>query len=75
MGFPTLVLASLLVASLAVSANEGPCTAEPGACTERVTLGGGPAGSLIYRSYPLDVHNERITPVLAMVLRAICSRR
>lgn len=44
-----------------------PCTADPGACTEWVTVGGGPARALIYRSYSLDVRNERITRLLVMV--------
>lgn len=67
MGFPTLILAALLVVSLSVSANDGPCTAAPGACTEWVTLGGGPARGLIYRSHSLDVRNDRITRVLVVV--------
>ena len=44
-----------------------PCTATPGACTEWVTVGGGPARALIYRSHSLDVRNERITRLLVMV--------
>ncbi len=44
-----------------------PCTSTPGACTEWVTLGGGPARALIYRSYSLDVRNERVTRLLVMV--------
>ena len=44
-----------------------PCTAAPGACTEWVTVGGGPARALIYRSYSLDERNEHITRLLVMV--------
>src|ERR1051325_9031553 len=37
------------------------CTTTTPDCTEWVTLGGGPARSLIYRTYSLDVRNEAIT--------------
>lgn len=46
---------------------DAPCTAAPGACTEWVTFGAGPARALIYRSYSLDLRNERITRLLVMV--------
>ena len=70
MGFPTLIFAmlvALLVSSVGASASDGPCIAASGACTEWVTVGGGPARALIYRSYSLDVRNARITRVLVMV--------
>ena len=70
MGFPTLILATvvaLLAISADASAQDGPCTAAPGACTEWVTLGSGPARGMIYRSYSLDVRNEHITRLLVMV--------
>ena len=44
-----------------------PCTKATEACTEWVTLGGGPARSLVYRSRPLDVRNDAIRRVLVMV--------
>jgi pimeloyl-ACP methyl ester carboxylesterase len=44
-----------------------PCTQATPACTEWVTLGGGPSRSLVYRTYPLDTRNEAITRVLVMV--------
>src|SRR5580700_1845151 len=44
-----------------------PCTAATTACTEWVTLGGGPARSLIYRSHALDVRNDTIHRALIMV--------
>ena len=44
-----------------------PCTAAPGACTEWVTVGGGPARALIYRSYSLEVRNEHVSRVLVMI--------
>jgi hypothetical protein len=50
-------------AAAAVSA----CTASTPTCTEWVTIGGGPARSLIYRSYSLDARNDRIRRALIMV--------
>ena len=44
-----------------------PCTASIDACTEWVQLGGGPARSLVYRTYSLDVPNDRIRRALVMV--------
>jgi pimeloyl-ACP methyl ester carboxylesterase len=44
-----------------------PCTTATAACTEWVTVGGGPGRSLVYRSYPLDTRNEAITNVLVVV--------
>jgi len=43
------------------------CTTATTACTEFVTLGGGPARSLIYRTYPLDTRNSAIRRALIMV--------
>lgn len=43
------------------------CTASTPTCTEWVTLGGGPARSMIYRSYSLDARNDRIRRALIMV--------
>lgn len=51
-----LALLALPVASFAA-----PCVTATPDCTEWVVLGGGPSRSLIYRSHPLDVRNERIT--------------
>lgn len=45
----------------------GPCVTAVSACTEWVTLGGGPSHSLVYRSYPLDTRNEAISGALVMV--------
>jgi len=53
-----------LVSAVAFAA---PCiTATPG-CTEWVALAGGPSRSLVYRTYSLDVRNERITRALIVV--------
>jgi hypothetical protein len=54
----------LLVASAALSA--APCISVAN-CTEFVTLSGGPARSLIYRSQPLDAPNTAITRALVVV--------
>src|SRR5580765_1386249 len=43
------------------------CTTATDACTEWVTLGGGPARSLIYRSRPLTQRNENVRRALIMV--------
>src|SRR6185295_5256164 len=57
-------LSSLIAAPPAVPE---PCTAATAACTEWVSLGGGPLRSLIYRSHSLDTRNESIRRALIMV--------
>ena len=49
------------------AAGPSACTTSTAACTEWVTLRGGPARSMIYRSYPLDARNDRIRRALIMV--------
>src|SRR5262245_29701258 len=44
-----------------------PCIGATPVCTEWVSLSGGPSRSLIYRTYPLDVRNEKITRALLVV--------
>lgn len=44
-----------------------PCTTATAACTEFVTLGGGPGRSMIYRTYSLDTPNMAVTRALVMV--------
>ena len=48
-------------------AGTAPCTTATAACAEWITLGGGPGRSMFYRTYPLDVPNDRITRALVMV--------
>lgn len=60
----SLVMAAVL---LAAAASAAPCVTTATACTEWVTLGGGPSRSLIYRTYSLDNKNESITRALIMV--------
>jgi len=54
-------------AAPAAAAAPAPCTQATRACTEWVTLGGGPARSLVYRTFSLDARNAAITRVLVMV--------
>ena len=43
------------------------CTSSTDACTEFVTIGSGPARSLVYRTYPLGTRNDRIRRALIMI--------
>ena len=45
----------------------GPCITATTACTEFVTLGGGPARTMVYRTQPLTAKNEKITRALIVV--------
>jgi hypothetical protein len=60
----TLVL--LLAAASAASAAV-PCLSATAACTEWVTIVGGPARSLIYRTHSLDTRDENITRALIVI--------
>jgi pimeloyl-ACP methyl ester carboxylesterase len=69
-----LIAAFTLAAVVAVSprpiraaADAGPCLTSTAACTEWVTLGGGPAKSMVYRSHPLTVKNTGIHRAFIMV--------
>ncbi|MGD1094269.1 MAG: alpha/beta fold hydrolase [Bryobacteraceae bacterium] len=59
--------ALLMVSVLGSVMYAAPCVTTAQACTEWITFGGGPARSLIYRTYSLDTRNERITRALIMV--------
>jgi pimeloyl-ACP methyl ester carboxylesterase len=56
-----------LTVGLPATAVAAPCTRPATACAEWITIGGGPARSLVYRSYPLDARNDRIRRVLVVV--------
>jgi len=56
-----------LTLSLPATALAAPCTTPAAACVEWITIGGGPARSLAYRSYPLNVRNDRIRRALVIV--------
>jgi hypothetical protein len=45
----------------------GPCISATTACTEFVTLGGGPARTMVYRTQPLNVKNEKIMRALIVI--------
>jgi pimeloyl-ACP methyl ester carboxylesterase len=57
----------LLIAQTTTASAPAPCVSATSQCTEFVTLGGGPARSMIYRTYPLDERNDRIRRALIMV--------
>src|SRR5262245_8426007 len=66
MRYPALLFVvsfSLTVQSQAQSPSPA-CTTATSACTEWVTLGSGPARSLIYRSLSLDARNQAIRRAL-----------
>ena len=60
-----LMTFAVLAGSAGVAA-AAPCTAVKD-CGEWITLNGGPARSLVYRTYPLDQKNDRITRAFVMV--------
>lgn len=60
-------IASLSLVTAAPAAAPEACTTATAACTEWVTLGGGPARSLIYRTHSLDTRNANIRRALIMV--------
>jgi pimeloyl-ACP methyl ester carboxylesterase len=62
-----LVVSSASRLSARVQAAPAPCLTATAACTEWVTLGGGPGRSMVYRTYSLDTPNPRITRALVMV--------
>src|SRR5438132_13172861 len=51
----------------AVTACAAPCISASSNCTEWITFGGGPARSLVYRSYPIESKSEQITRALIVV--------
>ncbi len=56
-----------LLLPIGTVAAQSPCTSSTPSCTEHLELGGGPGYALIYRSYPLDRKNEKITRAFVMV--------
>ena len=59
-----MCLALLLLAD---GAWAGPCTTATAACTEWITIAGGPARALVYRTYALDAGNESFTRALILI--------
>src|SRR5579871_1479335 len=62
-----LIVPIVLGAQAQRPSSVAPCVTATAACTEWVTLGGGPGRSMIYRSYSLDVRNDRVRRALIMV--------
>jgi len=60
-------LAGAAVARVRLAAPAAPCTTATTPCERWVPLGGGPARSLIYSTYSLDVPNKAIARALIMV--------
>jgi len=67
------IILGLVVASTAAdraplaAAGTPPCVTSTDACTEWVALAGGPARSMIYRTYSLDARNDAVRRALVMV--------
>lgn len=57
----------LLAILISAAAYAAPCTTATSACTEWVSFGGGPARSLVYRTYSLEARNESITRAMIMI--------
>ena len=49
------------------TAPPAPCVSATNACAEWLTLGGGPARAMVYRTYPLDTRNVAVRRALIMV--------
>src|SRR5580765_6396848 len=56
----------LLLFLVSTAAWSAPCTAVA-SCTEWMTFAGGPARSIVYRTYALDAPNPRITRALVVI--------
>ncbi len=63
----TLSVTLVFLAVAAAPALAAPCTDAKQECTEWITFSGSPGRSLIYRTYPLDEKNEKITRAMIMV--------
>src|ERR1043166_4422081 len=62
-----LGLSSLSSSRLGPAFAAAPCTHATTTCQQWVTLGGGPARSMVYATYSLDTPNPAITRALIMV--------
>jgi hypothetical protein len=58
---------ALVLLYLSAAAYAAPCITATAACTEFVTLGAGPARTMVYRTQPLTVKNEKITRALIVI--------
>src|SRR6516225_10999878 len=59
-----MLLAIVLLPGIASGA---PCATATSACTEWVTVAGGPSRVLIYRTYSIATRNENVTRALIMI--------
>jgi pimeloyl-ACP methyl ester carboxylesterase len=64
---PSRALAAAILLGAASAASAAPCTRAAPECTEWLTLGGGPARSLLYRNLPLQTPNREVTRALVVV--------
>lgn len=62
-----IAIAVSLLGLFAGAAQAAPCISATPACTEWILFGAGPARSLVYRSHPLTVRNEKIVRALVVV--------
>lgn len=58
---------ALILLLAGAAAYAAPCITATSACTEWVTIGGGPWRSMIYRTYSLEAKNENITRALIVI--------
>jgi hypothetical protein len=58
---------AFLALLFSAAAYAAPCITATPACTEFVTLGAGPARTMVYRTQPLTVKNEKITRALIVI--------
>ena len=65
--FLVTILAGAVARAPVVAAGPPACTRAVAACTEFVALAGGPARSMVYRTFALDVRNEAVRRALIMV--------
>jgi pimeloyl-ACP methyl ester carboxylesterase len=64
---PFLLFSIGTALAMAPAAPVAPCTTATTACEQWITLGGGPARSMVYSSFALDKPNAAITRALIMV--------
>lgn len=65
--FGAIAALTLLPVSARAQGTTAPCVTATTACEQWVTLGGGPARSMVYSTYALDKPNTAVTRALVMV--------
>jgi pimeloyl-ACP methyl ester carboxylesterase len=61
------IVCAIALSIIAVPAAAAPCISATPECTEWVVFNGGPARSLLYRTYALDQRNDKIVRVFVLV--------